>query len=80
LTGVGSGGGGGGRNKEFIIRKKLGASFQRTAELFLLKHLSLNFKKYGVGIRNPEKSIFWILDSGPGSKRHWIPDPDPQHR
>jgi hypothetical protein len=26
-------------------------------------------------MRNPEKNLFWI----PGSKRHRIPDPDPQH-
>jgi hypothetical protein len=32
--------------------------------------LSLGSQKYGVGIRDPEKTY---------SKRHQLPDPDPQH-
>jgi hypothetical protein len=46
---------------------------------FLPKNLSLSSKKYGVGIRDPEKNLFRIPDPGPGVKRHRIPDPDPQH-
>jgi len=33
----------------------------------------------GSGIRDPEKNLFRIPDPGPGSKRHRIPDTDPQY-
>jgi hypothetical protein len=33
----------------------------------------------GPEIRDPEKNLFQIPDPGPVSKRHRIPDPDPQH-
>jgi hypothetical protein len=33
----------------------------------------------GSEIRDQEKNLFRIPDPGPGSKRHRIPDPDPQH-
>ncbi len=49
---------------------------------FLLKNLSVSFLKnmgLGSGIWDPEKNLFRIPDPGPGSKRHQIPDPDPQH-
>jgi hypothetical protein len=37
------------------------------------KNLSLSSKKYGVGIRDPERNLFWIPDPGPGVKK--APDP-----
>ncbi len=55
-----------------VLKKKIWANFQRIIELFTLKNMAL-----GSGIRDPEKTY-----SGsriPGSKRHRIPDPDPQH-
>ena len=57
-------------------RKKFGPIFKKLWN-FLPKKLSLNSPKYGFGIRDPRsgKNLFRI----PGSKRHRIPDPDPQH-
>jgi hypothetical protein len=62
-----------------VLKKKIWANFQRIIELFtsLPKKLSKSSSKYGLGIRDPEK-----IHSGSriqGSKRHRIPDPDPQH-
>jgi hypothetical protein len=34
---------------------------------------------WGFGIQDPEKNLFRIPDPGQGSKKHRIPDPDPQH-
>jgi hypothetical protein len=70
-----------------MLKKKMWANFQRTIQLFTQKivtHYAL--KNMGLGswirdprcrIRDPEKT-----HSGSriqGSKRHRIPDPDPQH-
>jgi hypothetical protein len=56
---------------EMLKRKKFGP--KRIIELFP-KNMGL-----GSGNRDPGsgKNLFWIPD--PGSKRHRIPDPDPQH-
>jgi hypothetical protein len=43
------------------------------------QHWSLSSKKYGVGIRYAGSGLEPIPDPGPGVKRHWIPDPGPQH-
>ncbi len=54
------------------LKKKIWANFQRIIELFT-KKLSKSSSKYGLGIRDPEKT-----HSGSriqGSKRHQIPDP-----
>ncbi len=60
------------------LKKKIWANFQRIIELFLPKKLSLlSSHKYGFGIRDPEKTYSGSLIQG--SKRHRIPDPDPQH-
>jgi hypothetical protein len=56
-------------------RKTFGQVFKELD--FLPKNLSLSSQKYGVGIRNPEKNLSRIRVQG--SKRHRIPDPDPQH-
>ena len=59
-----------------VLKKKIWANFQRIIEL-ITKKLSKSSSKYGLGIRDPEK-----IHSGSriqGSKRHRIPDPDPQH-
>jgi hypothetical protein len=59
-----------------MMKKKIWVNFERIIELFTQK-LSLSSQKYGFGIRDPGKT-----HSGSrvqGSKRHRIPDPDPQH-
>jgi hypothetical protein len=58
--------------------KKFGPIFKELLK-FLSNKLSLSSQKYGFGIRDPGsgKNLFRIPD--PGVKRHWIPDPDPQH-
>jgi hypothetical protein len=74
-----------------MLKKKLWANFQRFIKFFTLK-LSLISKKYefgsGSGIRDPGsgKNLFRIPGSKMGlgseirgSKRHQVPDPDPQH-
>ncbi len=64
-----------------MLNKKICASFQRIIEL-LPKILSLNSQKYGFGIRDPgskKKPIPDHISRIQGSKRHRIPDPDPQH-
>jgi hypothetical protein len=66
-----------------MLKKKIWANFQRIIELFTQKIVNKP-QKYGFGIRDPG---FEIRDpektySGSriqGSKRHQIPDPDPQH-
>jgi hypothetical protein len=61
-----------------VLKKKMWANFQRIIELFTQK-LSLSSQKYGFGIRDPEKTFSGSRIQG--SKRHRIPnpDPDPQH-
>jgi hypothetical protein len=56
------------------LKKKSWANFQRIIELFTQK-LSLSSQKYGFGIRDPEKTYSGSRIQG--SKRHRIPDPDP---
>ncbi len=51
---------------------------------FLPKKLSISSQKYGFGIRDPRSGIRKKPNPDPGSwiqvsKRHRIPDPDPQH-
>jgi hypothetical protein len=57
-------------------RKKFGPIFQELLNFFP-KKLSLSSQKYGLGIRDPEKTYSGSRIQG--SKRHRIPDPDPQH-
>jgi hypothetical protein len=64
-----------------MLKKNIWASFRRTIELFTQKIVTKLSKMWvwdpRSGIRDPEKN-----HSGSriqGSKRHWIPDPDPQH-
>jgi hypothetical protein len=69
-----------------MLKKKIWASFQRIIELFT-PNLLLSSQKYRFGIRDPGSEIR-VLDPGSGknlsrirvqwSKRHRIPDPDPQ--
>jgi hypothetical protein len=55
-------------------RKKFGPVFKELPVYnFLPKNLSLSSKIYGVGIRDPGKTLFWIPDPGPGVKK--APDP-----
>ncbi len=61
--------------------KKFGPILSKELLKFLPKKLSLNSQKYGVGIRDPRSGIRKKIYSGSqiqGSKRHRIPDPDPQ--
>jgi hypothetical protein len=71
------------------LKKKIGVSFQRIIELVTQKFVT-KLSKDGFGIRNPgsenrdPENIFRMADPGfqilvQGSKRHRIPDPDPQH-
>ncbi len=75
-----------------VLKKKIWANSQRIIELFAQKFvIQLSKVKYGFGIRDPRSGIrdprSGIRDPGsgknlfriPGSKRHRIPDPDPQH-
>ncbi len=59
-----------------MLKKTFGPIFQELLK-FLPKKLSPSPQKYGFGIRDPRsgKNLFRIQ----GSKRHRIPDPDPQH-
>jgi hypothetical protein len=63
-----------------MVKKKIWANFQRIVEVFTQKifnMLSIWIWDLGSEIRDPEKT-----NSGSriqGSKRHRIPDPDPQH-
>ncbi len=62
-------------------RKKLGPIFKELLN-FLPQKLSPSYQKYGFGIRDPRSGIQKKPIPYPGSrgsKRHQIPDPDPQH-
>ncbi len=67
-----------------MLNKKIWAKFQRIIKLFTQK-LSPSSQKYGLGIRDPEKTYSGSRIQG--SKRHRIQDPgvkkaripDPQH-
>ncbi len=64
-----------------MLKKKIWANFQRTLEIFTQK-LSLSSQKYGFRIRGSEIRDPKKTYSGSrilGSKKHRIPDPDPQH-
>ncbi len=56
--------------------KKFGSIFKELYNV-LPKKLSLSSQTYGFGIRDPEKTYSGSRIQG--SKRHRIPDPDPQH-
>jgi hypothetical protein len=63
-----------------MLKKTIWPSFQRIIELFTQKFVT----KYGFGIRVPISGIKPFPDPESrirvqGSKRHRIPDPDPQH-
>jgi hypothetical protein len=54
---------------EMLKTKQIWANFQRSIELFTQK-IVIKLSKYGFGIRDPRSGIY-------GSKRHRLPDPDP---
>jgi hypothetical protein len=62
-----------------MLKKKMWANFQRIIELFTQKIVT---KLSKIWVWDPGSEI-WDPGSGknlfriPGSKRHWIPDPDP---
>jgi hypothetical protein len=62
-----------------MLKKKNWANFQRIIELFTQKIVTKLSKIWvlGSGIRDPEKT--YSVSRIQGSKRHRIPDPDPQH-
>jgi hypothetical protein len=66
-----------------MLKKKVWSIFKELSN-FLPKKLSLSSQKYGFrirdprsGIRDPEKT--YSRSRIRGSKKHRIPDPDPQH-
>ncbi len=61
-----------------VLKKKIWPYFQRIIEL-IPKKLSLSSQKYGFGIRDPRSGKTYSGSRIEGSKKHWIPDPDPQH-
>ncbi len=68
---------------EMLKKKNLG-QFSKKYKTFYPKKLSLSSQKYGFGIRDPRSGIrdpakTYSGSPIPGSKRHRIPDPDPQH-
>jgi hypothetical protein len=61
-----------------FLRKKFEPIFKRILELFTQKIVTMLSKIWvWVGIRDPEKTYSGSRIQG--SKRHRIPDPDPQH-
>jgi hypothetical protein len=71
-----------------MLKKIILANFQRIIELFTQKIVNKLSKIWvwdpgseirdpGSEIRDPEKTYSGSRIQG--SKRHWIPDPDPQH-
>jgi hypothetical protein len=68
-----------------MLKKKIWASFQRIIELITQKFvtkLALKNMGLGSGIRDPgsgKKTYSGSRIRVHGSKRHRIPDPDPQH-
>jgi hypothetical protein len=64
-----------------VLKKKIWANFQRLIELFTKKIVKKLFKIWSWDpeseIRDPEKTYSGSRIQG--SKRHRIPDPDPQH-
>jgi hypothetical protein len=61
-----------------MLKKKIWANFQRIKELFTQK-LSLSSQKYGFEIQIQDLEKTHSGSRIQGSKRHRIPDPDPQH-
>ncbi len=63
-------------------RKKFGPVFQRIIVLFIQKFVTKLSKIWvwypGSEIRDPKKTYSGSRIRVQGSKRHWIPDPDPQ--
>ncbi len=64
-----------------VLKKKIWPNFQRIIELFIPKIVTKLSKVWvqdpGSEIRDPEKKYSGSRIQG--SKRHLIPDPDPQH-
>jgi hypothetical protein len=60
----------------FIFELVNWANFQRIIEVFTQKNFTI-LSKIWFGIRDPEKTYSGSRIQG--SKRHRIPDPDPQH-
>jgi hypothetical protein len=58
-----------------MLKKKNLGQFPRILELFTQKFVT-KLKKYGVGIRDPEKTYSGSRIRVQGSKRHRIPDPE----
>ncbi len=54
-----------------MLKKKIWPSFQKIID-FLPKNLSLSSKKYGFGIRDPQKTYSVSRIRVQGSKRHRI--------
>jgi hypothetical protein len=62
-----------------VLKKKIWANFQRVIELFTQKIVN-KFSKIWIWDPGSGKNLFRIPGSRiQGSKRHRIPDPDPQH-
>ncbi len=59
-----------------MLKKKMWANFQRIIELFT-KKIVAKLSKIWFGIRDSEKTYSGSRNQG--SKKHRIPDPDPQH-
>jgi hypothetical protein len=66
-----------------MLKTKIWANFQRIVEVFTQKMFNMlsNICLWDPGseIRDPEKTYSGSGIPDPGSKRHRIPDPDPQH-
>jgi hypothetical protein len=66
-----------------MLKKKMLANFQRIIELFTQKIVTKLSKIWvwdpGSEIRDPEKTYSGSRIQVQGSKRHRIPDPDPQY-
>jgi hypothetical protein len=61
--------------------------FEQVKEIFLAKTLRIIVLSYQKFVIKPSKIWVWDPETGknqfripdPGSKRHWLSDPDPQH-
>jgi hypothetical protein len=61
-----------------MLRKKIWASFQRIIDFFTQKFVTKLLKIWGWDLGSG-KTYFGSRIRVQGSKRHRIPDPDPQH-
>jgi hypothetical protein len=66
-----------------MLKKKIWANFQRIVEVFTQKTFNMLSNIWvwdpGSGIRDPGSGKTYSGSRIQGSKRHRIPDPDPQH-